>query len=347
MKKDISVLMSGGMDSLAAALLLRQEGHNVKGVHFRTGFDKLALSRLEETGEQAGIPIDVYDLSRAFREKVIRYFVRAYSMGLTPNPCLVCNSRIKFGVLYGMLRNRGFPFIATGHYARKKKKTGEGFALFRGKDKAKDQSYFLSLVFPGVLEKTVFPLGEYEKSAVRDILAAKGFVFEGQRESQDICFVPDDYARFLKKHGGLSGSKGEITDHEGRVIGEHDGLFRFTVGQRKGISIPAEKPYYVLRLDPENNRLVVGHKDSLYQKRFLVAGINRFSAHFPDEKDMTVQIRYRHRPSPCRVLSCGKKGLLVEFAEPQKAVTPGQAAVFYKNEEVLAAGFIRHPEEMI
>lgn len=343
----VAVAVSGGVDSLVAAHLLIAAGHRVVGLHFLTGFEPKrpdsaeAVQRIQAIGDQLDIPVHVVDLQKAFRRTVVDYFARAYQNGLTPNPCLVCNPSIKFGVLLSHAERLGATALATGHYAQIRKDAAGRPGLYRGVDRQKDQSYFLSRLAPDQLIRAIFPLGQMTKTTVRQIAKDRGLEPVTSDESQDVCFIRGtDYAGFLENHLERPPKSGPIVNTEGRVIGEHQGLHRYTVGQRRGISCPAEAPYYVVRIDTEANRLVVGFKDRLAVSSCRVADVNWIRKPDLMPARVAVQLRYRHRPADATIALAGKTTVEVVFQTPQSAVTPGQGAVFYQNDEVLGGGWI-------
>lgn len=354
MEKHVAVALSGGLDSAVAAALLKKENHQVIGLHFRTGYEappddivpfeepSSRDSWAERVAAQIDIPLDVVDCSEVFKREVVRYFVDAYRSGQTPNPCMVCNQRIKFGFMLEEAKARGVSTLATGHYARTRQGEDGGFCLIKGVDREKDQSYFLACLNQQQLRGASFPLGIYTKKEVRDMAALFGLTAFRAGESQELCFVGEpNYKEFLSKHAGLPSKPGAIVNTAGDVIGHHNGLHAFTVGQRKGINIPGPAPYYVLRLDQEQNRLVIGSKSELAATECLVTQINWIATQ-PPGKPISVQtrIRYRHREAESTLRPLDANSARVHFIEPQYAITPGQAAVFYQGEHVLGGGWI-------
>jgi tRNA-specific 2-thiouridylase len=342
----VAVAVSGGVDSLVAALLLRQAGHAVIGMHFLTGFESAAppppaSHAIHRIGEQLDIPIHVVDLAAAFRAAVVNYFRATYLAGRTPNPCLVCNPAIKFGRLLDAARARGADCLATGHYARIESRPGETPRLRRGLDASKDQSYFLARLTPAQLERAIFPLGALRKANVYALARENGLRPITNRESQDACFIRQQaYGEFLAREAAVCDRPGPIANTAGEIIGRHRGLHRFTVGQRRGIGCPGAEPYYVIGLDPPGNRLIVGTERELYRDGCRVQDINwiRRPHQFPIQAE--VQIRYRHKAAAARLENAGGLDIQVHFAAPQKAVTPGQGAVFYQGDEVIGGGWI-------
>jgi tRNA-specific 2-thiouridylase len=346
----VAVAISGGVDSLVAAFLLREKGHDVFGYHFRTGYESIdtagkgtspRLADIDNISGQLAIPIEVLDLSQLFRESVVAYFTEAYQDGRTPNPCLYCNPTIKFGHLLTHVRQKGAEALATGHYARLETTPDGRCHLYRGVDARKDQSYFLSRLTPQQLRHACFPLGGLTKEAVCAIARENHLTPTTRGESQDICFIKNaPYHEFLQKQEGFEPCAGPIVDTQGRLLGHHQGLHQFTVGQRRGINCPAAEPYYVIRIDHRHNRLVVGHRNELYRETCTVEDVNWITRPEPFPADVMTQIRYRHQSAPSRLSGISAHAVQVTFDHPQKAVTPGQGAVFYRNNEVLGGGWI-------
>jgi tRNA-specific 2-thiouridylase len=292
--------------------------------------------------DRLGIEFHSVDCSPAFRREVIRYFVDTYANGQTPSPCIVCNRRIKFGVLLKAAESLGASALATGHYARIDEADAGRTLLKKGIDRGKDQSYFLCRLSPSQLNRAVFPLGEYTKTEVRALAEAQGLPVSQGRESQELCFVNQDtYKDFLVRHGNISLLSGPIVDMEDRVLGQHAGLHRYTVGQRRGIGIPAGEPYYVVALDAKNNRLIVGPKSALRYHRLTVVDVNWIGIDPPTRPLMVkTRLRYRHHEAISTLFPMDAKRVRVSFSEPQEAITPGQAAVFYRGDIVLGGGWI-------
>ncbi len=348
MKRCVATALSGGVDSMMAAHLLRENGAAVFGVHFIHGFGAGPQpSEIKRLARRLGIKIYFVDLSEAFHTKVIDYFSEAYASGTTPNPCLVCNPEIKFGLLFDVCKKFGATHLATGHYARVRRETDGGYHLYRGKDTQKDQSYFLSRLTQEQLSRALFPLGDLTKDTVKKRAGEKGLVPAAQGESQDVCFIRgDSYAEFLSSLPGFSPRTGSIVDRRGNILGSHRGIHLFTVGQRRGINCPAAEPYYVLSLEPDTGRVVVGKKAETYASACTVDQIRWINGVPDGEFRGETRIRYRHRAAPSVVRPTGPDTARVKFDSPQKAVTPGQGAVFYRGDEVLGGGWItKTPDE--
>jgi len=357
MKALTAIAISGGVDSMMAAYRLLQAGHAVIGIHFLTGYETAGIlpggeprlkdpkesitGRIPELAGRLGIPFRIIDLSAPFKREVIRYFSDSYEKGLTPNPCMVCNPRIKFGTLLRFARELGAERLATGHYARIGADGSGRYHLFRGADRAKDQSYFLAFLQQDQLARALFPLGELSKTSVKEMAAASGLEPVATGESQDICFIRGiSYGEFLARQPGFAPRPGPIVDVEGNIIGRHNGLHLFTIGQRRGINCPAAEPYYVLTIDKTQNRLIVGFKKNLGTSRCRVTDINWINGTPSAPLKVRTRVRYRHQAVPSTVTALDDRTATVTFDGPETAVTPGQGAVFYQGDEVLGGGWI-------
>jgi tRNA-specific 2-thiouridylase len=364
----IAVAMSGGVDSSAAAAVLKEAGHELVGFTMQLWNQRRGLSvdadgepmpsrccslddvyDARRVAEELGFPFYVLNLEREFERDVVEPFVRSYLEGETPIPCVACNSRLKFASLDRTAVSVGCEKVATGHYARVRfDEETNRHLLLRGRDARKDQSYFLWELTQEQLSRSLFPLGEMSKDEAREAARRHGLNVADKRESQEICFVPDgDYAGFIERYLEAEGrederpARGEIVDAEGRVIGQHEGVHRYTTGQRRGIGVPRQLPLYVLRVEPETRRVVVGDAEDLSSEEFTAAGVNWISFDEPQEPVRAdVRVRYRHTESPATITPLSDGRVRVRFDEPQRAVTPGQAAVFYRGEEVLGGGWI-------
>ena len=344
----VAVAMSGGVDSAVAALLLRDEGHEVAGVTMCLGVVPAEGGKAKCCGPREiedarsvcralGIRHYVVDFAADLEEKVIRPFVAEYCRGRTPNPCVACNRSIKFGSLLEKALAWGFESIATGHYAAIEVENGV-HRLKRPKDLRKDQTYFLHAIPREALSRVRFPLAGYAKDEVREIAKRAALPVFDKPESQDICFIPEEgHAAFLKSRGAFIGP-GEIVDGEGRILGEHRGIACYTIGQRGGLGISSPEPLYVLAIDAPRNRLVVGPKGAVKSSWLTADRVNCLVDAFPEEA--LAKIRYAHRAARCRISQEGER-LTVRFAEPQEAVAPGQSVVLYDGPTVLGGGIIQ------
>jgi tRNA-specific 2-thiouridylase len=363
MNDTIAVAVSGGIDSLVAAYLLKQAGYSVLGVHFVTGYESLPQGqapqlcqpavapvsapddpirrKMAALADQLRIRIEIIDLRVEFQERVVDYFTGTYLCGRTPNPCLICNPAIKFDLLAGQAEGFGAGRLATGHYARIVTDPHGRRRLFKGLDPAKDQSYFLARLTQEQLAKACFPLGGMLKAETVQLARDKGLKAVTRAESQDVCFIQNgSYADFLLRRHDLVARPGPIEDVHGKLLGQHPGLHRFTIGQRRGINCPAAEPYYVVRIDIRGNRLIVGFKPDLLSSQCRVNDINWIGLPPGEPMRLAVRVRYRHREVPATLTPTDATTAMVRFDEPQAAVTPGQGAVFYQADEVLGGGFI-------
>lgn len=343
--KTVAVAMSGGVDSSVAAALLREQGYDVVGVSLRLWEGRNLGPRncsdhrgAEEVASVLGIPHTVLDQRGDFRESVVEPFARSYLEGATPNPCVACNREFKIERLLAWAEPRGIGRVATGHYARVAHGRGRT-GLMRGADRNKDQSYFLFALTPRQLERIVFPLGAFHKDAVRAKARELGLPVAERPESQDIC-LGDHRAVVASLAGPGQLGAGEIVDSTGRVLGRHDGIHRFTVGQRRGLGIAAPRPLYVLRIDAEARRVVVGPREELCTGVFTASRLNWIAPPPEGETAAEVQIRYRSRPAPCTLRPLDDHTVEVRPTDPLPSVSPGQAAVFYRGDQVLGGGWI-------
>lgn len=353
----IVVAMSGGVDSSAAAALLKDQGHEVIGITMRLHDDGVRATRnkkfkgccapqdiydAKEVASELGIPHYTLEMSRQFREGVIDYFVGSYLSGETPNPCVACNNEVKFRDLYEKALGLGADYLATGHYARVELGPHGDTLLKKAKDDAKDQSYVLYGLTQKVLSKTQFPLGGFTKPEIRELARKHNLKVAEKPDSQEICFVPNDYRDFLKSHapeGALVG--GEIRMKTGERIGRHEGLAFYTVGQRKGLGGSAGRPLYVLEKDTATQTLVVGEKEEIYSQSLSAREVNWISGRSPEGSfQASVKTRYKHPGAKATVEVEEGNRVRVRFDEPQASLTPGQMAVFYQDDVVLGGGVI-------
>jgi tRNA-specific 2-thiouridylase len=364
----IAVAMSGGVDSSAAAAILKEQGHELVGFTMQL-WDQRRGINIDENGdplpsrccslddvydarrvaEELCFPFYVLNLERDFEREVVQPFVTSYLNGETPIPCVSCNSRLKFASLDRLAESLGCEKVATGHYARVEFDGATNrYKLLRGLNSQKDQSYFLWELTQEQLSRALFPLGEMSKPEARDAARQHGLAVAEKKESQEICFVPDgDYAGFIDRYleaedatERLPGT-GEIVDTRGRVIGAHTGIHRYTIGQRRGIGIADERPLYVISLEAEKNRVTVGSQEELLSQEFTAAGVNWIALEDPQEPvKAEVRVRYRHTPALANIPPLVEHRVQVIFDEPQRAITPGQATVFYRGDEVVGGGWI-------
>ena len=355
--KRIVSAMSGGVDSSVAAAFLKKDGYDVIGVTFKTWpkeecgasfgracCDLEAITRARWVAEDLKIPYYVVDFSEDFKKDVIDYFCSEYLKGLTPNPCIVCNEKMKFGKLLEKAHFLGAARVATGHYVRSgfDKRRGR-FLLKEGRDKDKDQSYFLFSLSQEQLSSAIFPLGELTKKSVRAIAKKLKLKTYDTVSSQDVCFIRDmNYAEYIKKMTGLELKIGEIVDSTGKVLGLHRGIPFYTIGQRRGLGIAHESPLYVTAIDVEKNRVVVGTKEDVLKKSLIADRLNWISVKGIDKPiRVMAMIRYNHKKAKAVVTKIDEDSVRVDFDKPQEAPTPGQAVVFYNKDVVVGGGWIR------
>jgi tRNA-specific 2-thiouridylase len=336
----IAVAMSGGVDSSVTAALLKKEGHEVFGLTMLVTPSDEAAVAAREAADTLGIPHHTVDFRDIFNREIIAGFCQQYSLGRTPNPCVNCNRLIKFGILLNKSRELGAAAIATGHYARIEKQS-DRFALRKGVDRTRDQSYFLYKLTQSQLSSAVFPLGKMSKDSVRKIASEMGLASLKIKESREICFIPDnDYPRFLREHFSVIPS-GQIVDKQGKVLGQHAGIFNYTIGQRKGLGISSPEPLYVVVIESQNNTVIVGGKQAVYADEFVVADLNWISIEkITVPVSLKVRIRYLHAEAEALITPADDYKVNIKFAKPQMAVTPGQAAVFYDGDVVVGGGTI-------
>jgi tRNA-specific 2-thiouridylase len=339
-KKKVAVALSGGTDSAVAALLLKEATYEVIGIHMRlwdsSRFDDQA-HRAESICRILDIHCHQVDLQTEFESRVVDYFCREYQQGRTPNPCVACNRYIKFGLLLDKALSLGADYLATGHYA-KVEHAPDGHRLLRAKDTRRDQSYFLYTLTQEKLGRVLCPLGEHSKDEVRQ-MGRKAGLPTAAKSSQDICFISQrNYSVFLSERFGTT--PGEVVDAQGKKLGQHQGIAFCTIGQRHGLGLASGQPLYVIRIEPESNRIVLGSEKELYSQRLTAHKVNWISDPAPREATTVgAKIRYRSKETEATI-SFRNDSVDVCFAQPQKAVTPGQAVVFYNSDEVLGGGTI-------
>ncbi|MBN2476760.1 MAG: tRNA 2-thiouridine(34) synthase MnmA [Pirellulales bacterium] len=366
----VVLAMSGGVDSSVAAWLLRESGHEIVGLFMRHGqalqpactlpggeaarhkqgcCSEADAADARRVAERLGVPCYVLNFEREFG-RIVEYFVETYTAGRTPNPCIVCNTWLKFGKLFEYADSVGAEFVATGHYARLVSvPPGEPgalctdeIALCQGLDASKDQSYVLFGIERHLLPRLMFPIGDHHKAEIRRIAGRLGLKVAEKRDSQEICFVPDqDHARFVREHRDPRQTSGKIVATDGTVVGRHDGYERFTIGQRKGLGIAFGEPRYVVRIEPTTRRVVVGTHDELARTELTAAEANWLIDEPAGPLPCRVKIRYRSRPAEATVEPLPGGRFRVRFAEPCYGVAPGQAAVCYRGQRVVGGGWIQ------
>jgi len=340
--KSVLVGISGGVDSAVAAAILKERGYRVEGLYIQNGFPAGSERDAAAVAATLGFPLHTLDTASSFRKDVVDYFAGEYLAGRTPNPCIVCNKKIKFRYLLEEARTRGLDSIATGHYARIEDSGGEdGFRLFKGIDRGKDQSYFLFRLGQEELGHLIFPNGERTKKEIQEM--AQGLGLPPGKESQEICFIPDDnYRNFLENYPVTLPRPGNIVDREGNVVGRHRGTHTVTIGQRKGLNIASRRPYYVLEINTERDEVIVGREEDQFASGLIADNCSWISKNpvGGDTLHARTYIRYRHRGVDSEIIPLPGGQVQVRFMTPQKAVAPGQAAVFYQGDCLTGGGWI-------
>ncbi len=355
-REKVVIGMSGGVDSSVAAYLLKEAGYDVVGVTMQIWQQESQVDMSENGGccglsavddaarvaYQLNIPHYVMNFRREFDEKVIQYFMSEYLAGRTPNPCIACNRYVKWESLLQRSLQIGADYIATGHYARITRLSNGRYALRRSATADKDQTYALYNLTQEQLSRTLMPIGDYEKSEIRHIAAQIGLSVAHKPDSQEICFVPDqDYARFIEENSGQKSPPGNFVTKDGTVIGRHKGITHYTIGQRKGLNLAMGYPVYVTQIRPETNEVVIGLADDVFTDSLICNQLNFMSiSHISGEMSVTAKIRYSHGGSSATIKMIGDDTAQVIFDEPVRAVTPGQAVVFYDGEFVVGGGTI-------
>lgn len=348
------IAMSGGIDSAVAALLTKEKGYECMGATLKLvcssvfglpaeNDEKVKQDILDakRVAEKLNMPHEAYNATDEFKEKVADYFVDAYEKGLTPNPCVVCNKHIKFGLLLDIAKETGCEYIVTGHYAQIEERDGR-FLLKKAVDETKDQSYFLYTLSQYQLSRSMFPLGEMTKEEARKLAEENGFVNARKRDSQDICFVPDgEYVNVIEYLSGKNYPEGQFISLDGNVLGTHKGIIRYTVGQRKGLGISFSKPMYVIEKNVEENTVILGDNDDLFADTLRTENFNWIMFDTPPKKIRAkVKVRYNHKAQWATVTPLENGGVKIRFDEPQRAIAKGQSAVAYDGDYVLGGGII-------
>jgi tRNA-uridine 2-sulfurtransferase len=346
-KGRVLAAMSGGVDSSVTAALLRDDGYEVIGAMMRFWPDQKRVSTFDSccspdaayearrVADHLGLPFYLLDYREVFEENIISPFVEEYRAGRTPNPCVLCNSKVKFDHLVKKAQMLGCDFVATGHYVRRVDTSTPEF--HRGSDPKKDQTYFLWGTPRPALERVLFPVGHLEKPQVRELARQYGLITAEKAESQDICFIPSTIGEYLSER--IPAKPGEIVDMSGVVVGEHEGTQFYTLGQKKGMKLfQSHLERFIVRIDPSKNQIVVGSKQDCSSSQLTARGVNYLVDELPST--LQAQVRYRTAPVPAKVLHANEKGFVLEFQEPQFAVTPGQSVVLYAGSRLLGGGFI-------
>ena len=338
--------MSGGVDSSVAASLLKEQGYDVIGVTMEMWngeeVTSKAVNDAKKVASDIGIPFQVVDFKEEFKCNVIDYFKEEYLHGRTPNPCIQCNRYLKWGALLKEADKLGADFIATGHYSSVVKLDNGRYALKRAENLEKDQTYALYRLTQDQLARTLMPVGKYSKGEVRNKAESIGICVADKPDSQDICFIPDgDYAKFIKDNTDKEIKEGNFVTTDGKIVGKHKGIIHYTVGQRKGLGVSLGYPAFVIEIRPETNEIVIGSKEESMIKSFKINNLNFMAVEdIKEPVHLFTKIRYNHKGTYCTVERTGEDELTCTFDNPEKAVTPGQAAVFYKDNIVVGGGTI-------
>ncbi|TQQ84608.1 tRNA 2-thiouridine(34) synthase MnmA [Peptacetobacter hominis] len=351
----VMIGMSGGVDSSVAAYLLKKKGYDVVGVTMRLSSDETpeekeitenSIRDARNVAEKLGIPFHVIDLQKEFKERVINNFISEYMKGRTPNPCVVCNKYIKFGMFFDKAKEFGCDYVATGHYAKIEKDENTGrYLLRKGDSDKKDQTYNLYNIKQEQLSRILLPIGEYEKEDVRAIAKEIGLDVHNKKDSQEICFIKDDdYIGYLTRHSRKKIKQGDFKDAEGKVIGHHKGIINYTIGQRKGLGVTFGKPMFVIDINAKDNSIILGDNSDLFRSELIADDVNFIPFDFADMKEpirVMAKIRYAAKPSEATVYKIDDNSIRVVFDEPQRAITKGQSLVMYDGRTLVGGGIIQ------
>lgn len=356
MKKKVAVGMSGGVDSSVAAYLLKEQGYDVIGVTMQIWQEEDPLAMAENGGccglsavddarrvaDMLEIPYYVLNFKREFKEHVIDYFMDEYMHARTPNPCIACNRYVKWEALLNRAMELGCDYIATGHYARVCKLDNGRYALRKSATVRKDQTYALYNLTQEQLSRTLMPVGEYDKDEIRKIAEQIGLLVANKPDSQEICFIPDhDYASYIERETGRHFPQGNFVDLNGKILGKHKGIIHYTIGQRKGLGLSLGTPAFVVDIRSDKNEVVIGTNEDTFSDRLLANQVNFMSIpEFSGERNVTAKIRYSHQGALCTIKMTGHDMVACHFKEPVRAVTPGQAVVFYEDDVVVGGAVI-------
>ncbi len=344
MKQKIAVAMSGGVDSSVVAALLQKQGYDVFGVTMQVWQDTqdLAIKDAKAVAKRLNIPHHVVDLRKVFEKEIITYFTNEYLLGRTPNPCVTCNHQIKFGALLDWAKSMGADYLATGHYAKIVQEDGR-YLLKKSQSSNKDQTYPLYHLTQQQLANIMFPLADYDKVTVRKVAQDFNLEVANKADSQDICFISDhNYAKFIEERTGIKMRYGNFVDKRGNILGQHKGIYKYTIGQRKGLGIATGKPIFISKINVENNAIVLGDEEDILFKSLIVKNVNFIPVdQLSEATQASVKIRYGAREAEAILIPQKENLLKVEFKTPQRAVTAGQSAVFYQGDLVLGGGVIQ------
>jgi tRNA-specific 2-thiouridylase len=350
MSDRVVVAMSGGVDSSVAAAIMKKKGYEVIGLTMQLGSSESRCCSEQDVcdarrvAKVLNIPHYVVSFKEAFEREVIEYFIEEYISGRTPNPCAVCNRKIKFGVLLQKALSLGARTLVTGHYAGIAKDSSGRWLLMRGREKGRDQSYFLARLTQEQLARASFPVGKYRKKQIRQMAEAMNLPVAQKTDSQEICFIPETgVAAYIETKQGNRSKSGKIISSDGTELGEHSGVYSYTIGQRKGLGISSDRPLYVIKIDALENTVTVGDDHDLYGSHLSATGLHWIA--IPELKNrmqVRTRIRYRHRPALSIIEMSGPDRLSVRFSSPQRAITPGQLAVFYSDNLVIGSGWIEN-----
>ncbi|MEN8907036.1 MAG: tRNA 2-thiouridine(34) synthase MnmA [Clostridiales bacterium] len=347
-KEKVLIGLSGGVDSSVAAYILKESGYEVIGVtmnlfqNYSTQNSNAMIRDAKNVAEKLGIEFIEFDLNESFKSKVIDYFKKEYLKGRTPNPCVVCNKFIKFGDLLEKADRMNIKYISTGHYAKIQMNERGFYNLKKPKDKTKDQTYFLYGLKQNQLSRVIMPLGNYDKKEVREIAKQADLFVANKKDSQEICFIEDnDYVKFIIENSSTKIIQGDFVDLQGNVLGIHKGIIYYTIGQRKGLGITFGKPKYVIEIDYINNRIVLGDNEDLFQHYLIAENINLITDNkIIDNRNVEIKIRNSSKLSKAKLTLIENNKAKIIFEVPQRAITPGQSAVFYDDDMLLGGGVI-------
>ena len=344
----VAVAMSGGVDSSAVAYMLQKEGYDICGITMviansqHSEKEKKTVEDAKLVAEFLGIEHHVIDLKKEFYNTVIKQFLTEYEKGRTPNPCVTCNKYIKFGALLSHAKRLGYNKIATGHYVIQKYNENTGmYEIHRADDLTKDQTYMMYNLNQQTLKHTMFPLGNYPKAKVRELAHEWSLPIANKGESQEICFIDDnDYKKYWQEHSSKKAIAGNLLDIRGQVIGKHYGIQNYTIGQRKGLGVALGYPAYVTKINAKNHTVTIGKNENLFKTKLAVNSVNWLAGQQPKNNELLAKIRYRSKPEPAKIIKTVKDKVIIEFEKPQRAITPGQSAVFYDGDKLLGGGLI-------